>query len=127
MHQCPGSGGHCEDISLGPLALIYHAFRPLQVLSACTSALAHGGHCVGISLGPLVLIHHVFRPLQVLSACTSALAHGGHCAGISLGPVVLIYHVFRPLQVLSPSPVTWLMGALLRHQLGASCSHPPCV
>ena len=36
-------------------------FRPLQVLSACTSALAHGGNDVGNAIGPVVLLWIVFQ------------------------------------------------------------------
>ena len=40
---------------------IKNIFRPLQVLSACTAALAHGGNDVGNAIGPLVLIWLVFE------------------------------------------------------------------
>ena len=36
-------------------------FRPLQVLSACTAALAHGGNDVGNAIGPVVLLWIVFQ------------------------------------------------------------------
>ena len=40
---------------------IRNIFRPLQVISACTAALAHGGNDVGNAIGPLVLIWLVFK------------------------------------------------------------------
>jgi phosphate/sulfate permease len=40
---------------------VMRIFRPLQVLSACTGALAHGGNDVGNCIGPLVLIYHVYQ------------------------------------------------------------------
>ena len=50
----------------------YPLFRPLQVLSACTGALAHGGNDVGNCVGPLVLIYHVFEVrAHALCACSA--------------------------------------------------------
>ena len=40
---------------------VMRIFRPLQVLSACTGALAHGGNDVGNCIGPLVLIYHIYE------------------------------------------------------------------
>ena len=36
----------------------------LQVISACTAALAHGGNDVGNAIGPLVLIWLVFKVVR---------------------------------------------------------------
>ena len=40
-------------------------FRPLQVLSACTAALAHGGNDVGNAIGPVVLLWIVFQVIFI--------------------------------------------------------------
>jgi len=72
-------------------------FRPLQVLSACTGALAHGGNDVGNAIGPCVLVWLIYD--QPLAYSTDApywlLAYGG--VGISLGLILFGKRVIRTM------------------------------
>ena len=71
LYQCKSSHPtvHCK-YSIASVRV----FRPLQVLSACTGALAHGGNDVGNCVGPLVLIYHVFEVrAHALCACSAIL------------------------------------------------------
>lgn len=78
---------------------VMRIFRPLQVLSACTGALAHGGNDVGNCVGPLVLIYHVFEDGIVqkdkVEAPVLISLYGGF--GISMGLIMFGKRVIRTM------------------------------
>lgn len=74
-------------------------FKPLQVLSACTGALAHGGNDVGNAIGPFCLIWLIYE--NPLTYSTEApywiLVYGG--VGISVGLFVFGRRVIETMGI----------------------------